>query len=170
MIMKLKNDILNLIEKINNFEKDKSKAHKLPSNSYFLDDDLILLTNTENSGARFPYAVDGTTIWAYASGYITINHSSFYLIQPSNEGKEPLIDFFGIEKINDKNVPISLLGVSPNDLEENIKRYTVFSKNIAYYITKSKDFTYVISVFIDQDKNTYFNMFVKNETKELKEI
>ena len=52
------------------------------------------------------------TIWAYASGYISINHSSYYILPPNLEGKEPFLDFFGIEQDGNNTYPVSLLGVS----------------------------------------------------------
>src|SRR5690554_1257836 len=130
--MKLKNDVISIYQKISLFESGQLQISKLASGAYYLDDELTLITDPVNSGARFPYAVNGMTIWAYASGYISINHSSYYILPPNLEGKEPYLDFFGIEKdLNNHNQPVSLLGVCERSDEIENKRYTVFSKNIA---------------------------------------
>lgn len=165
--MNINKDLNYIIGKIESFESGSITAKKLPADSYYLDEELILMTNPINSGARFPYAVNGMTIWAYASGYISLNHSSFYIIPPSSEGKEPYVDFFAME--NDK-LPISLLGISAAYNEEVEKRYTVFSKNSAYYVTRTKDFYYVVSVYMDAKEATHFNVLIKNRTNKVTTI
>lgn len=157
------NHIINMVEK---FEKGEIKSLKLPSDAYYLDEELILIDNPINSGSRFPYAKNGMTIWAYASGYVTVNHSSFYVIPPSSEGKEAYVDFFGIEN----NEPVSLLGVSENYNDHTLKRYTIFSKTSAYYYTRTKNFVYLVSVYIDQKEDVYFNVYTKNMSDNQEEI
>lgn len=166
----IKKDILNIYKLIEAVEKDELKAAKLPSESYYLPGDLILIKDPTNSGARFPYARQGMTIWAYASGYVTINNSSFYIGLPSNDGKEPYIDFFGIEKVAGKTEPVSILGVSKNIKEIPLKRYTVYSKNVCYYLTKTENFLYAVLVFIDESTKVYMMNVAINLSNETKPI
>src|SRR5690554_3401080 len=168
--MKLKNDVISIYQKISLFESGQLQISKLASGAYYLDDELTLITDPVNSGARFPYAVNGMTIWAYASGYISINHSSYYILPPNLEGKEPFLDFFGIEQNGNNTYPVSLLGVSERSDEIENKRYTVFSKNIAYYITVTKNFLYAVTVYISKDFKIYFNTVAHNLTGETKQI
>lgn len=163
-------DVLKIYDKIKLFELGRLDVGRLPSDAYYLDEELTLICNPTNSGARFPYAINGMTIWAYASGYISINHSSYYILPPNLEGKEPFIDFFGIEHNDQKYQPISLLGVSQTDSETDNTRYTVYGKNIVYYLTKTKNFLYSIIVFINQDQKVFFSSFVHNLTEKTKEI
>lgn len=168
--MKLKQDVISIYQKISLFESGQLNITKLASGAYYLDDELTLITDPVNSGARFPYAVNGMTIWAYASGYISINHSSYYILPPNLEGKEPFLDFFGIEQDGNNTYPVSLLGVSERSDEIENKRYTVFSKNIAYYITVTKNFLYAVTVYISKDFKIYFNTVAHNLTGETKQI
>ena len=168
--MKLKNDVISIYQKISLFESGQLQITKLASGAYYLDENLTLITNPVNSGARFPYAVDGMTIWAYASGYISINRSSYYILPPNLEGKEPFLDFFGIEHKDNKFEPVSLLGVSERSDEIENKRYTVFSKNIAYYLTVTKNFLYAVVVYINQDSKIYFNTVAHNLTNNTQKV
>lgn len=168
--MKLKNDVISIYQKISLFESGQLQITKLASGAYYLDENLTLITNPVNSGARFPYAVDGMTIWAYASGYISINRSSYYILPPNLEGKEPFLDFFGIEHKDNKFEPVSLLGVSERSDEIENKRYTVFSKNIAYYLTVTKNFLYAVVVYINQDSKIYFNTVAHNLTNKTQKV
>lgn len=152
--MKFINDVKIIYEKIVSYEKNKNKYRKLPSGAVFLDANLILITNTNSSGARFPYANEGLTIWAHASGNITINNSSFYALLPSGEGLETHLDFFAVE--NSNRNPLSLLGVSRNNFEINCKRYVVYTKNICYYLTVTSNFLYCVCTFINTNSDVYF--------------
>lgn len=168
--MKLKNDIISIYQKISLFESGQLNITKLASGAYYLDDALTLVTDPVNSGARFPYAVNGMTIWAYASGYISINHSSYYILPPNLEGKEPYLDFFGIEHDKAGVYPVSLLGVSERSDEIANKRYTVFSKNVAYYLTVTKHMLYAVAIYIHKDFKVYINTLAHNLTGDTKTI
>lgn len=168
--MKLKNDVISIYQKIALFESGQLNITKLASGAYYLDEELTLVTDPVNSGARFPYAVNGLTIWAYASGYISINHSSYYILPPNLEGKEPYVDFFGIEHEENQYYPISILGVCERSDEITNKRYTVFSKNIAYYLTVTHNFLYAVTLFINKDFKIYFNNIAHNLTNHTKKV
>lgn len=160
--MKVINDVKKIYEKIISYEKNQNKYQKLPSGAVFLDNNLILITDTNSSGARFPYANKGLTIWAHAYGNITINNSSFYVLLPSGEGLEPHLDFFAVEN-NNKN-PLSLLGVSQTNFEIKCKRYVVYSKNIAYYLVTTNNFLYCVCTFINENSEVYFANIAVNLT------
>ena len=114
----LEKDIDRLLKEIKSISKNKENANYILENTYFLKDGRVLSLPRQNGVSRFPYGTDGFTLWAYSSGYISINESTFYLVLPSEEGKEPYLAFYGGEKQKDgRFVPISIMGRASNPLE-----------------------------------------------------
>ena len=72
-----------------------SEKNKLPSNCYFLDEYTVLALENLRGDSRHPYTRDGLTLWAYSSGYITLNEGNFFVIPQTLEGKEPYLAYFG---------------------------------------------------------------------------
>ena len=62
-------DLLNRIYALEQDEKLKEER-KLPSKCYFLSEDTVLSYRRGDGDARYPYACDGLTLWAYTSGNI----------------------------------------------------------------------------------------------------
>ena len=79
--MDLRTEILNIYSQIKNFKA--SKNNSLPENTYFLNDELILCMDRKYGDSRYPYSVDGFTLWAHASGNIAVNESNYFLFPPT---------------------------------------------------------------------------------------
>ena len=155
----LKTHVLNLFDEIHALENNLDKALKLPENAYFLSDDRIVCFPRTNGVSRFPYGSDGFTVWVYSSGYISINESTFYIIVPSEEGKEPYSAFFAGEKReNGTYNRISLLGAARNLEEGDVARYVVYGKDAAYFLTESPTHKYAVRIYVTDNKKVCFSV------------
>ena len=106
----LYNEFAELIDRIEALEEGRSSAKPLPEKCYFLDRDTILCYPRGSGDSRYPYGTGGYTLWAHSSGNLSINESTFYVVQPSDEGKEPYLAFFGGIKTGDTYTPVSVTG------------------------------------------------------------
>lgn len=157
------NDVIHLFKEIEKLKKTNNKEGYLLENTYFLNGGQVLCMPRVNGVSRFPYGIDGFTLWAYSSGYISINESTFYLVLPSDEGKEPYLAFYIGEKQKDGTyVPISLLGRGRNLLEKKVERYCVYSKDSVYYLTKTKKGCYACRIFVTESKKVNFDIYAKS--------
>lgn len=167
----LEKEIKYLFGEIKKLQKGNDKSHYLLENTYFLEDGRVLCLDRENGVSRFPYGTDGFTLWAYSSGYISINESTFYLVLPSEEGKEPYLAFYAGEKQKDGSfIPISLLGRGKNALEKDIERFCVYGKDCVYYLTKTKNCYYGVRIFVTNRKEVSFSVYAhcyKNKEVEI---
>jgi hypothetical protein len=94
----------NIFQQAKNFEKNEDKgSKKLPSDCWFLDKSSILAYKRELGDARYPYAQDGMTLWAYSSGNISVEESMYNIFLTSTEGREPYLAFFVGEKREEGN-------------------------------------------------------------------
>lgn len=155
-------------EALLNDEAAKEKA-ALPDGGYFLSGDAVLCCERENGDARYPYAADGFNMWAYSSGYISINESTFYVVLPSDEGKEPYLNFYaGLPAGGEGGgfVPVSLLGIARSPLEGAVKRYTVFTPQAVYYLTCTPQADFVVRAYVTRGKTVRFSVgaLAKEET------
>ncbi len=158
----LEKDILHLFREIKNIQKTQTKKGYLLENTYFLEDGRVLCMNRENGVSRFPYGTDGFTLWAYSSGYISINESTFYLVLPSEEGKEPYLALYAGEQAKDGSfVAVSLLGRGKNLLEKDVARYCVYGKDSVYYLTKTKNCYYGVRIFVTSNKEVSFAIYAR---------
>lgn len=149
---------------------DVNSNNYLLENTYFLKDGRVVCKERNFGVSRFPYGTDGFTLWAYSSGYISINESTFYLVLPADEGKEPYLGFFAGEKDKDKFIPISIMGRAQNPLESDIKRATIYSKECVYYLAKSKSIDYALRIFVTDDKKVIFTVFAHNHSRTTKKV
>ena len=80
-----------LLGQVRALERDEAlqKQRKLPSDCYFLSADTVLSYRRPDGDARYPYAYDGLTLWAYASGNVKMEESVFTVFPPTFEAKEP---------------------------------------------------------------------------------
>ena len=163
-------EILQLLKDIKITLKNKSEDNYILENTYFLKNGNVLSLERKNGVSRFPYGHDGFTLWAYSSGYISINESTFYLVLPSPEGREPYLAFFLGEDKKGKYFPYSILGGAKNPEEKNIKRYTVYSKECVYYLLETSSFLSGCRIYVTEDKKVSFTVFCKNKTNKLKHI
>ena len=172
--MKISQRVLGIYQEIKKIQinKEYARSRELPSQTYLLDNDYTLIMEPANSLARHPYSVNGTTMWAYASGYISINNSSYYWVLPSTDGKEPyMTSFLGLKK-NNRFDPISLISPTANRClsEDKVKRYTVFGKEAVYYITKVDEIIYSMTAFMNQKEEAVFIYMIINQGKESESI
>ncbi len=96
------NKVSELREKVLQLKNDPSLQanRKLSGECYFLSYDTILSKPRGDGDARYPYAYDGLTLWAYASGNVKMEESVFNIFLPAFEAKEPNLAFFaGLKKI-----------------------------------------------------------------------
>ena len=155
--------INNLFEQIHRIEnKDLKDVVSLPEKTYILKDDKIVCFDRSYGESRFPYGYDGFYMWAHSSGYVYAHESTFYVILASLEGKEPYINFYGGIKKENKFIPISLLGVSKNALEENVKRYCVYAKECVYYLTEIDSLRFAVRLFVNENKQIICSLYLNN--------
>lgn len=138
---------------------------KLPSECAFLSDDIILAYPQADGDARYPYACDGLTLWAHSSGNIIMNESKFNIFTDTTRGKEPTVAFFVGEKSGNVFRPISVTGVA-SGVDIGVERFTVFTKNAAYYFAETNKTLSVLRVFIDGKKRAHFSVYVNNRTQQ----
>ena len=71
--------IKSLQTKVKALEKDEAlqKQNAMPSGCYFLNEDEVVCYKRAFGDGRYPYSRDGLTLWAYSSGNIKIEESTF---------------------------------------------------------------------------------------------
>ena len=152
-------------------EAKKAKLEQNPDSSinrqiFFLKDDNVLAVRNPIGDSRFPYTVDGLTLWAYASGNLSINQSNFFLIPPTVEGKEPYLNFYaGIKNKNGKYDAFSLTGNADTELGIQNETYTIFNPSYCYYIRVIKGIVFAVKLSIDDNKKILFSAYAINKTK-----
>lgn len=157
-INNLDKQVKKLFNEIHAFEKGKKDLLSLPSNTYFLENGEVLCCSRGDGVSRFPYGTNGFTVWVYSSGYVSINESTFYLVLPSEEGKEPYLSFFaGEENKNKKYDYYSLLRQGHN--ESSVKRYCVYSKEAAYFLLETKNCRYATRIFVDENNKVCLSLY-----------
>lgn len=164
----MKNKILNLLYEINDLRKEENSSKVLPGGVYYLNENDILCTERKHGESRYPYEMDGMTVWAHSTGYINACESTLTYFRTASLKEETSIDFFGGIRINESEYyPISILGPSRQLFEDScIKRYTVFSKRCAYYITDTKDIVFAVRCFVTSKKQISFKICAINKGKE----
>ncbi|MBO5577845.1 MAG: hypothetical protein J5955_01900, partial [Bacilli bacterium] len=157
-------EILKLIKEI---KKAKTNGTCFINNQiFYLKNDNILALRNPNGDSRFPYTVDGLTLWAYASGNISINQSNFFIIPPTVEGKEPYINFYGgIKNKNNKYDVFSLTGNSDTELGMNEETYTIFNPSYCYYIRVIKGIIYATKLTVTKEKKIICSVYAINKSR-----
>ena len=146
--------------------KRRLEEATLPSGCYFIDKYKILAEKQYFGDARYPYSSDGLTLWAYSSGNIKIEESTFNIVLPFPEGKEPNLSFFVGKKQDGEFFPVSITGAGKLPFEKNVFRFTVFTPVAAYYFVKTEQFTACLRAFVDMKKNVRFTIGVENDGNE----
>ena len=164
--MKIQEKITELISKIKKLRTNSELRQKsaLPSGCYFLSDDEILCGKRRFGDGRYPYSCDGLTLWAYSSGNVKIEESTFNVILGFTEGKEPNLAFFVGKALEDGFFPVSITGAGKLPFEKDIERYTIFTPEAAYYFTETKEFLACVRMFVDMQKNVRFTTYLENKT------
>ena len=159
--MDISDKIKDLIEKVKNVNKE----NQISGDCYFLDKDEIVCFERESGDSRYPYSCDGLTLWAYSSGNMSIEESAFNILLGFPEGKEPNLCFYSGIKHGDKYYPVSLTGAGRSPLEQDVKRYTVFSSDAAYYFAEAENIVSCLRAFVDKEKNVRFTVYLENRSK-----
>jgi len=157
-------EIIQLTSDVHNLNKGKENA--LPDHSYFLDKDRILCYPRKYGDSRYPYYNDGLVLFAHTSGYIDCVDGRFTIFRCQEYNEDAPVAFFAGEKTNDGFFPISVTGAARQLFEgDDITRYTVFTPLCAYYITETKKATFVLRVYVDQNKHIRFSVGAVNKAE-----
>jgi cellobiose phosphorylase len=174
-LMMLKNKVKAIVDQIKVLKdnpKEKSKV-EMPGKAYFIDDNNILTIPRDDGDSRYPYTSSGFTLWTYTSGYMYANEGAFYAFLPAREGQEPGMAFFAGEREESGEYSVkSLLSIPETDSKgsQSIERYTIFSKNAAYYITELDKLRYTVRVFAGECKEIVFSIIAENMSDEPQKI
>ncbi len=161
----LKQRILELIELENKLATDAEFRRRtaIPENCYLTRDGEALCYPRTTGDSRHPYSHDGFTLWAYASGEMSLNESAFYYILPADEGKEPYVAFFGGVKEKDGYAPVSITGVA-RQAREKVKRFTYYTPQAVYYIAQTDKAAFFVRAYVSERKQAVFSVGAVNLT------
>ena len=134
----------------------------MPGGCYFLSEDEVLCEKRLFGDSRYPYSYDGFTLWAYSSGNVKIEESTFNVLLDFCEGKEPNLAFYAGEKVKIGYFPISITGAGKLPFENNVNRYTVFTPEAAYCIAETENIVSCARMFIDRQRNIRFSLYIEN--------
>lgn len=163
------NESLSIFKLIKNFKP--TQENTLPENTYFLNENYILCKDRKYGDSRYPYTNDGLTLWAHSSGNIQINESSFFFFNPTLEGKQSALTFFGgVKNESGKYDFISINGNADNINFCDVEKYVIYSTTAAYYFRLFKDVLFVLKTGIDDNKNILFSSAAINLSKENKDV
>lgn len=143
---------------------EAKRASALPDGGYFLDENTVLCLERANGDARFPYTADGFNLWAHSSGYISINESTFYVVLSADGGKEPYLNFYAGLPADGGYVPVSLTGAARSPLEGETARYTVFTPQAVYYLTRTAAADFVVRAYVTREKTVRFSLAALGKT------
>ena len=130
----MKNTLAEQIHALLDLKKHPKKNAHLPSGATFLDTNVVLMENDHDGDARHPYAEDGLTLWAYSSGNISVQESTFNFFLDSTYGREPYIAFFlGYQK-GEEYLPLSITGVGRTYDEGDVSRYLIYTPEAAFFV------------------------------------
>lgn len=160
-----------LFEKTGRLRRGEAPAgSKLPENTWFLDDSAIACFPRKRGDSRYFYGTDGFYLWAYQSGYISVNESTFTVFPYADEGKQPYLAFFGgIKDGKGGYLPVSLTGVAAQP-RERAERCTVFTPTAAYYLTEAEGLRFAVRIYADEKKRVRATLSAQNLTGTDKEI
>lgn len=152
-----------------NTQPERFEAYEMPGNAYFIDDNAILAIPGDDGDCRYPYGKDGFNYWTYASGYMHSNEGLFSPFLRASEGQEPKIAFFaGLEEDGQYDM-FSLLSV-PVIGDDDVTRYTIFTKSGTYFIAEKDHIIYGIRTFVDEKRNIYYTLQVVNKSGQAKNV
>ncbi len=167
----MKDKILSLLNQINELLANEKTALKLPDNTFFMDDDLILSGVRRKGVSRYPYSRDGLVVWASHNGYITANESNFTVFRPAYTDEIPPIGFFMGIPFKDGFYPISVSEANSQIYTPvDVKHYTVYSPETAYYIADTDDLVFSVRLFVDRKKRINFTLSAVNKSEKEQKI
>lgn len=163
------NEFQSIVSRVRTLKNEKNENGKLPSNCYFLSEDDVVCFPRPFGDARRPYSCDGMVLWAYSSGNIRIEESTFNVNLDFFYGQDPKIAFYFGEKNGDKFVPVSMTGAGVNPMEEDVERYCVFTDDGAYYMAEHNGLVGGVKAYMDDNKKVRFDVYLENESGSEKE-
>ncbi len=166
----MENEAIKLLKESKRIIKEHPQDASLPSGCYFLKGGNILALPNPDGDARYPYSLDGFTLWAYSSGNITLNESNFFIFPPELEGKEPYVSFFGGIKNKDRFDVFSLSGSADTELGREFDVYVIFNKEEFKYIREYKKVIFCLKGKVDSKRAASFELEVINKSKKLQEV
>ncbi len=161
----MKSKLYSLLNQINELLENKENAAKLPDNTFYMGNDLILTGVRRKGVSRYPYSRDGLVVWASHNGYITANESDFVVFRPSYTDEMPCLGFFMGVPHNGGFYPISVSEANSQLYTPvNVTRYTVYSPEAAYYIADTDDLAFCVRLFVGKDKKINFTLSAVNKS------
>jgi hypothetical protein len=162
--MNMTDKMLSLMSKVKALEgnAEAKSSSAIAGECYFLNADEVLSYKRAFGDARYPYSVDGLNLWAHTSGNVVVEESIFNIILNFFEGMEPNLAFFVGEERGDGFFPISVTGAAKLPFENNVRRYTVFTPDAAYYFAETENLASCVRMLVDEKKNLRFTLAVMN--------
>ena len=140
---------------------NKYDQYKITNNCYLIDGGRLCY-DFKYGDTRFPYAVDGKTLWCHQNGNISLNESSLFTIREVLEGETNSLAFFlGINNGETYDFH-SLFELNSTIFSKEVKRFTYFKDGYAIYLLKVKGIIYALRITLDFDKKLYYEVFIKN--------
>ncbi len=130
----------------------------LASRCSFAADDAIVCLPRGDGDARHPYSADGFTLWAYSSGYMSVNESAFHVVPLADEGKEPYLNFYAAEE---DGLPVTLTGVAPV-YGAGGRRCCLYTPAAVYYLTRTERADYCVRALVNEQKEVCFSVAVRS--------
>jgi len=163
----MKEKILSLLNDIENL-KSKNKAEiALPENVFYLNDTDVVCMERFIGESRYPYYMDGLTLWAHSTGHIAANESNFVIFRTAALGEGATLDFWGGISNGDEWIPVSVTGATKPLYEPvSVSRYTVYSPRCAYYIADTEKVIFALRVAVTTSKQLSFTATAINKTGE----
>ena len=129
----------------------------------FLGGQKVLAFPQRRGDCRYPYGEDGLLLWACSSGYLYSAESSFHIFEKKEEGKQPVLCFYGGCKKGQSYDPVSLTGAGRRSFVDGEGRCCLFTPNYALYFVRKDSILYALRCFVGKDKALYFSLFCRNE-------
>ena len=146
----------------------KTKSRGFSKNVFPLKDGSILCIPGENGEERYPYGFEGYNFWIYSSGYMHANDGLFSTFLRPGAGEDNKVSFFA--KIDEKVISLLYTPVFPGITDGEIKHYTVFSKDAAYFYTSFEDMLFCVIVSVGKEKETQFLVYAINNSDKTRDI
>ncbi|MDY6276397.1 MAG: hypothetical protein SPL75_02815 [Bacilli bacterium] len=164
-------EILSLLKEVKKTIEEKKDSQTLVSNCYYLRDNSILALRNPDGDSRYPYSVNGLTLWAHASGNIYLNQADFFLFPPCLEGKQPYLNFYGgIKNKNGQYNVFSLTGAAETEFGLNYPTYTIYKASYCYYIKEIQNIIFCLKLGLSENKRALFSLSVINKSKKEKDV
>lgn len=152
-------------------DPSRRAASALPGSCWFLPGGDVLALPRSHGDSRYPYGRDGFNFWVYASGYMHANEGLLSIIQRASNGQEPQVAFFtGLPNKHGSYDVVSLLPVPhlAGPSTRKILRYTIFSREAAYFITEVDGLFFGLRTFVTRDKHISFSLHLQNQSNQMR--